>query len=637
MRLPVLLALLLAAAGAGAAPLPPAFERLAAGWDDGWRVIEPLRAVLPDAVPPGAVQRRCRREIDRAADAVRDGRAVHAPRCRRVLLEMTERLAAAAHGTLAPQIANAAEQAGRLALLLRTGARELRALSRVPSKPRTARAEVPALTTPSADGTRLRIEPLYALAPATRYRLVIPARLHPIVVWPHAGADARGALGGDPSGWSALPASLEAYRQQVVAAVPPGTAWPVRPEIVVRIDAAKSLRDVPARRIRFVIDDGRPDGGVADPLRFATIAPRLATVAATVRDAVRAAPAAPMDGTVRRPLDGVAGATVVSGVYPRRDLQTGATRFAGFTLALPATPPRAVVILLTGLDASVATLFADQAGELAARGLASLAIDLSGQGSRAPEGAFLAVLDPATTAAHFTQAVADVVALVTALRDGRIAPAAFDARTVPLALFGYSLGGMVGGVVAAVEPAIGPVVMLAPAGDLAGWLAIPMFAALRLPTHLCPGGDPAGASCSDPAHPCAAGAPCLLNPAIYALLDVVVPMRALFADVDPQTHAAALAGGATPRPVLVIEGGRDGIIPNANTDGLAYMLGADPACRLAPSRPWALCRVATATHDLLHPAAVRALAQTFLASLGASLGDIAAESAARGTAAGVAR
>jgi hypothetical protein len=148
------------------------------------------------------------------------------------------------------------------------------------------------------------------------------------------------------------------------------------------------------------------------------------------------------------------------------------------------------------------------AAELAARGLAVLSFDLVGHGTRTAEGDFVIADDPARLVSGLRQGAVDLIAAVrAALVCGFVLPDGRTYRPRSVRFLGYSLGSMVGVLGRAVEADLGTAVLLAPGGDLFGWLMLRLGPALGARFVACLGGPSTGRAASRTAsvpHPAAA-------------------------------------------------------------------------------------------------------------------------------------
>jgi hypothetical protein len=291
------------------------------------------------------------------------------------------------------------------------------------------------------------------------------------------------------------------------------------------------------------------------------------------------------DGPARaidpKPLLGIAPPALgelVKGTYRSLDIGggTGAAAVLGvdaaaaevvdlpYLLALPrgATPETPLVIAVDGHMGSAVRALRHHSAGILARGLALLTLELPEHGERdTPDGEFADRYDPVPVNRNIRRSATDVMAIVHALLDcGLVLPDGSRYRPSRISYVGYSLGAMVGAVARGVEERLGPMVLIAGAGDFAGWLMLQLIPRLGPDLLSCVGGPEHGASCF-PKGTCAAPGRCTVDPSLFWLTEDFRPAYTLLtAGADPLDFAGRRTGPASTAPLLLLTGGNDIIL-----------------------------------------------------------------------------
>lgn len=333
---------------------------------------------------------------------------------------------------------------------------------------------------------------------------------------------------------------------------------------------------------------------------------------------------------------------ILRGAYPSRNLLDGSPTTVP-VLFSPPDPLRTsgpVVVLVDGFTGSARLAMKRHAQALTRRGLGVLAIDLPLHGARGADyHAFLSLEAPAQLAAHLRQATTDVMAIVRAVAECPLRmPGGHSFRASSVAYAGYSMGAMVGASLRAVEPELGATVLFAPAGDLADWLKIRLAQLLTdLPYVRCLGGSDHEAGCF-PDGVCAPPGVCTLDPYLFWLTDSLeTAFATALASAEPLAFATLRTGEASTAPLLLVTGGRDGVLHTRLQERLVEAYGMH---RAGPNR-WRGPRShrlhwPDLGHELVDDAAVRSAAYAFLESGGRRVGRpggvVSAPSTAQGEA-----
>ena len=620
-------AVLATRADPAAGALDCVWERLAESLDPALEALDGVRALAPGAVVPPRIAARCATRIRAAIAACVRGERPRPMGCAAAFGRAARMLSAISGRLPGAPFAAVGEAAGSVAHLLARARRD----------PGCARSDpsgvVPAYGSVLVDGRSIRLAPACPLASGRRYRLLARLRAGVSATEPPLASGWLTA-GIPPAAPEDAPAAFAPFLERLRRGVADTSGLTVRPAIVVVLDAPLSPRDLLAARPRFVPEPDPSVSASAVPvLRIGTVDARLTLDVAPLA----AGEVAPAPEATRRPVDGAEAAALglAPGTLPHVEaLFVG--RFASldlgrairvevpFLLTLPAgrPGPAPVVILLNGLGGTGAQMLVAHAGALAEAGLSAATFDLPLHGARQEAGvAFLVPADPPTLVRNLRQAALDTVALSHALRTGAAlsadAAALIDRRAPRL--MGYSLGAITAALALGVDRSFGTTVLMAPAGDLTDWLAVPLAAAIGQPVRRCAGWGPAGQPCRTKAD-CPPHAHCVTDPAMVRLFQPIeTAYRTALADADPQTYGSRAPGTDRRRPILLQEGARDAIIVPFNTEVLAATMGADPTCRLGPDAPQVLCRFPDLGHELADRDEPRRQAYRFLATDGHEL------------------
>jgi dienelactone hydrolase len=225
-------------------------------------------------------------------------------------------------------------------------------------------------------------------------------------------------------------------------------------------------------------------------------------------------------------------------------------------------PDTPLVIGVHGHGGTAERFLRDHAGELAARGLAVLALDLPDHGSRGAKPLeYLAVLDPSRLYVNFRQSEVDVLAAMRFSSEcGFALPDGTTYRPHDLRYLGYSLGSLIGVTIRSTFPSLGPTALIAAAGDLAGWLMVHLPPNLDAPLLSCLGGQDHGRPCAgdrrcEPPGICWVGPGAALAAGLFEL-----PFGLALAPSEPLGPARVRTGGTSHAPVLLLTGGVDGVL-----------------------------------------------------------------------------
>jgi hypothetical protein len=508
----------------------------------------------------------------------------------------------------------------------------------------------------AGDARTLFVRPLTALRAGRRYAVVAyglgpdeVARLRETVVPRPEGdrlaipgdafaAPAAAAFAGDAGGVSAARTTELVRRLERDAAAMPGLG----PFSGVRVTLPEALRpdQVGTLRFAFVPADAAPAPQtlvvhrVLDARR--TLLPyraRLAEMGCTVTQAE------PRD--VKQELGAQLPhvARLLHGTYRSLDLgepEAGAERALGvpaargrmverpFLLALPRDlgPRTPLVVAVDGHAGRASRILGKHADALAERGMAVLAVELPHHGERQTPGReFLDALDPAELSRHVRQATVDVLAaLQAASRCGLTSDRGETLRFSDLRYLGYSLGGMVGAIARSVEPLLGTSVLVAPGGDILGWLMLRVAPELGATYVTCLGGPREGESCI-PTGQCAPPGVCATDPYLERLqMLIALPYEIAAAAGDPLSYVTHRTGAASDGALLLVTGGDDAALHPALATRLADAYAMHPVGPHRRRGPRArMMQWPRLGHDLIDRATVRAQVYEFLASDGRRL------------------
>ena len=452
----------------------------------------------------------------------------------------------------------------------------------------TCAAAIPARIVLAPDTRHVDIKPLVPLRGARRYAVVIEGMPHAAA--PETRLGPAGVVG-FPSGLGRIDIpraeELLSRLQHAQAALPLSGNF-----AGTRAVLPKSLRGEDLRKMRAYF---APITGLEPPGTIQTI--RTLDARRGLREnraRLRALPCTTED-TVLEPgpqLSGApAGTTSLVGRFPSLNvigdptwadaLGVPAAKAGGieldYRLLLPpsfatSTP---LVLAVDGHMGSAHRMLARHGAELLAEGLAVLVIDLPAHGTRARAGVDIVTpLDPARLSRSLRQAATDVVAAVReAVVCGFRAGEGGFYRPTEVRYLGYSLGGIVGSIARSVEPDLGTTVLIAPGGDLMGWLMLRVGAALGARYVGCLGGPEHGETCIDDGA-CAAPGHCVVDPFFEQLyLWLGQPYSTITAAGDPLSFATERTGETSKAPLLIITGGRDPALHPALAGHLADAYG----------------------------------------------------------------
>ena len=265
--------------------------------------------------------------------------------------------------------------------------------------------------------------------------------------------------------------------------------------------------------------------------------------------------------------------TVYRGHYPSLDiLQNAAVDDSlgdpepertelSFRLRLPsetaATTP--LILALDGHKGSMVRVLKKHGSELVERGAAVISIDLPYHGTRqSGDELFVTPLAPARLSRNMRQAATDVLAITRQAKHcGFRLPDGSVYQPQDLRFLGYSLGAMVGTIARSVEPDLGTSALLAPGGDLLGWLMLRLGPELGGRYVACIGGPEHGEDCIDDGR-CTAPGHCMVDPFFEQLYQRLErPYARATAPGDPLSFASERTGSASKAPLLLITGGED--------------------------------------------------------------------------------
>lgn len=404
----------------------------------------------------------------------------------------------------------------------------------------------------------------------------------------------------------------------------------VSPVAGVQITLPNPLRPDDLGRIvaRFVPRRAAPPASTVVTLPIADV--RAALGPALERLETLSCPSSPAARRVD-PIDAVGGA-VFQGTYPSLDIRhesdgrlqerpasDAARTELPYLLATPSGVGRKtpLVLLVHGHGGSAPKFFEEHAAPLVSRGLAVVAVELPDHGSRGDRAKeFLGIRDPSRFRVNVQQSTIDVLALLQlARRCGFLLPGSETYRPADVRYMGYSFGGMLGITVRSVSPDLGRTVLVAAAGDFAGWLRLHFAIELNAPVVTCVGGPQNGRNCLED-RTCAAPGVCWVDPYLVQMASLVdLPFGLALAEVEPLGPARVRTGSASNAPLLLLTGGNDGVLfPLLQARlGDAYDLrGEYPGRVRGPSserRHWP-----ELGHDLIDNAEVRSTAYEFLAA-----------------------
>lgn len=303
----------------------------------------------------------------------------------------------------------------------------------------------------------------------------------------------------------------------------------------------------------------------------------------------------------------------------------------GFRLLLPPdpTPETPLVLVLDGHMGSVDRMFERHAAELLTDGMAVVGIDLPEHGARAtPERDFVTPFDPMRLSRSMRQAATDVMAAVRQAVDCGFHLGGSVHRPSRVRFLGYSLGAMVGSIARSVEPDLGTTALVAPGGDLIGWLMLRLGPGLGAQYVTCVGGAEHGETCIEDGL-CAAPGTCAADPFFELLYQrIALPYSLASGAGDPLSFATERTGPASHGPLLLITGGEDPALHPALAARLADAYGmrvTGPYQRRGPRSRYV--QWPALAHDLPDHEGPRRQAHRFLATDGRELLPTAIEKA----------
>ncbi|MEW6271472.1 MAG: hypothetical protein AB1689_19495, partial [Thermodesulfobacteriota bacterium] len=515
----------------------------------------------------------------------------------------------------------------------------------------------------ASDARSVLVRPLTALRAGRRYALVAYGFAAPEVerlresLVPRPQGDgllipegafaepAAEAFAGDAGGISAARTTELVRRLTRDAAAMPGLG----PFSGVRVTLPEPLRaeQLGELRFAFVPADAAPAGSALAVYR--TLDPRDGLLAYRARLAGLDCPATAAEARdVKQELGARLPhvARLLHGTYRSLDLGDaagGAARALGvpagearaverpYLLALPRDvgPQTPLVLAVDGHAGRASRILGKHAAALAERGIAVLAVELPHHGERRAAGReFLDALDPADLGRNIRQAAVDVLAAVQAVaRCGLRTDGGETLRFARPRYLGYSLGGMVGALARSVEPLLGTTVLVAPGGDILGWLMWRIAPELGATYVTCLGGPAEGQSCV-PTGRCTAPAVCITDPYLERLqLVIALPYEIAAAAGDPLSYATHRTGGASDSRLLLVTAGDDVALHPLLATRLADAYGMRPVAARRRRGPRSqMVQWPQLGHDLIDRPAVRAQVYEFLASDGRRL--LVAEDAA---------
>jgi hypothetical protein len=503
-----------------------------------------------------------------------------------------------------------------------------------------------------ADRRTARVTPLVALRGGRRYALVVDgvseetrAALaatavprfengRPVVPPGSLGAPLEAFLAEAPERVKVAAARETFERVERAASGLPGV--PAYAVVQAVFPGAVTAAELGALRVAFVpADDGLPPGTVAV---VETIDARAGLLEYRARLAGLGCGETRARTIDPKALLGVAPARLgelVEGKYRSLDIGggSGAAELLGvdaaaaevvdlpYLLALPsgATAETPVVLAVDGHMGSAVRGLRHHAAGLLERGLAVLALELPEHGERdTPEGEFADRYDPVPVNRNIRQSATDVMAMVHALRDcGLLLPDGSRFRPSRISYVGYSLGAMIGAVARGVEEGLGPTVLIAGAGDFAGWLMLQLIPRLGPDLVSCVGGPEHGVSCF-PKGTCAPPGRCGVDPSLFWLTESFRPAYTLLtAGADPLDFAGRRTGPASKAPLLLLTGGNDIILYPLLATRLSDAYGMRPVAPGVRRGPRSTrLHFPRHGHEMITASEVQRVAYDFLADAG---------------------
>jgi hypothetical protein len=292
-----------------------------------------------------------------------------------------------------------------------------------------------------------------------------------------------------------------------------------------------------------------------------------------------------------------------------------------YLLALPHGfgPDTPLVIAVDGHAGAATRILGKHAGALTERGLAVMTVEQPRHGERAEPGVdYLDVLDPAGLGRIVRQAAVDVLAAVeTATRCGLPLPDGRRLRVPQVRYLGYSLGAVVGSIARSAEPRMGTAVLVAPGGDILGWLLLRVAPVVGAKYVSCLGGTQEGESCVATGQ-CAPPGVCMVDPYLDRLQWILsLPYEMAAAPADPLSYVTHRTGTASKGRMLMITGGEDAALHPLLAMRLADAYGMRPNGEHQRRGPHARSvQWPDLGHELVDRPGVRAQITAFLASDG---------------------
>ena len=479
------------------------------------------------------------------------------------------------------------------------------------------------------DARHAEVKPLVPLRGGRRYELVLegPTELS-------VSREENAAARSTPS--QAMEAvDLKRVQELLDRAVDAGARLDTASFVGVRVEFPEAARGDDLRGLRLFFVPERPAGRVSTGTVVASF--RTADVRAGLlayRRRIHQLPCAPSALARVLPSGGESAVEAgFAGSYASLDIRTGAAAADalgtsepvparhGFRLLLPpdvadSTP---VVLVVDGHMGSMERMLGRHGRELLDQGMAVLAIDLPEHGTRAQPGVDLVTpTDPARLSRNMRQAATDVMAVVRQARScGFMKSDGSVYRPSELRYLGYSMGAMVGVIARAVESGLGATVLIAPGGDLIGWLMLRLGPGLGARFVGCLGGPDHGGDCVEDGV-CAAPGRCVADPVFEELYRLIEPAYSqASAPGDPLSFATERTGAASTAPLLLITGGQDAALHPALAARLADAFG------MHPTGPWErrgpnarFVQWPALAHDLPEQEGPRQQAHEFVASGG---------------------
>jgi len=469
---------------------------------------------------------------------------------------------------------------------------------------------IPARFRPLGNGSLVHLEPQVALSPGVTYQVLLeglPVRtLQTGTSSPALRSSMEASFREATSGreLSELEVPLAKLQRQLEDQAETATGVPTLAGMRILLEHELTAAELEKLRVGFL--------PVAEPSASITslsIADSVGALRAR-HDALDTLPCSPVALRADRMAPG---AEKWRGRFPSLD-ESGSIVWLPFLIALPAPGEEAIdfVFLVDGLGGSMERFATDQIRSLRARGLGVVAVELPAHGMRYDGDRYMNAQDPARLARFLQLGALDVAAAIRQVRQCGLAVPGDRAPTAgAIRYLGYSLGGMTGILVRAIVPEIDRMALVAPSADLADWLLLQVVAGSGVPMLTCLGGKSAGENCFG--HGQCPGGGCVIDPLLQsASRHLRWSWQVAAAGADPADYASRPAGDTK---LLIVSGGKDGILAPRQTYRLAEALGMKPA---GPHR-WSgdntlLEEWPDLDHGLISDPEVRARVQNFLAA-----------------------